>query len=174
MGYASIKTMINGTLFRSRLEAKWATFFNLLGWKYEYEPYDLDGWIPDFVLLGADEILVEVKPYLALEDFDTSKIFNAMQKTEKSLKEILLVGLSLHPSESFDGCSIGWLYDRNCSFDQSVINHYHGNYGFIHSSGSWVDRITGLYDGDALLNIPTYNDILSIWKQAGNEVQWKK
>lgn len=38
--------------FRSRLEARWAAFFDLAGWKWEYEPLDLKGWVPDFVLKG--------------------------------------------------------------------------------------------------------------------------
>jgi len=40
--------------FRSRLEARWAVFFDTLGVKYEYEKegYDLDGtwYLPDFWL----------------------------------------------------------------------------------------------------------------------------
>ena len=58
----SIPTIYGGTRFRSRLEARWASFFDLLGWEYEYEPFDLDGWIPDFMLAGSTRILVEVKP----------------------------------------------------------------------------------------------------------------
>lgn len=45
-------TLYKGIEFRSRLEARWAAFFDLLGWKWEYEPCDFDGWYPDFVLFG--------------------------------------------------------------------------------------------------------------------------
>ena len=50
-----IQTQYKGYLFRSRLEARWAVFFDELGIKYEYEPegYDLGelGWyLPDFYL----------------------------------------------------------------------------------------------------------------------------
>ena len=34
----AIETMYNGYRFRSRLEARWAVFFDALGVKYEYEP----------------------------------------------------------------------------------------------------------------------------------------
>ena len=49
----AIQTRYNGYLFRSRLEARWAVFFNTLGLKWEYEPegFDLgDGvyYLPDF------------------------------------------------------------------------------------------------------------------------------
>jgi hypothetical protein len=66
-------TMYKGVEFRSRLEARWAAFFDLLGWTWEYEPIDLVFWTPDFRLTipGLDfeamadysDFLVEVKPY---------------------------------------------------------------------------------------------------------------
>jgi hypothetical protein len=61
--FASIPTLYNGVQFRSRLEARWARLFDLLGWEWEYEPFDLLGWIPDFIIKGNPDILVEVKPY---------------------------------------------------------------------------------------------------------------
>ena len=58
-----IPTVYKGRQYRSRLEARWAAFFDLLGWRYEYEPFDRRGWTPDFLILGGrDEVLVEVKP----------------------------------------------------------------------------------------------------------------
>lgn len=53
MGIKAIETIYNGYKFRSRLEARWAVFFDALGIKYEYEPegYELpDGtkYLPDF------------------------------------------------------------------------------------------------------------------------------
>ena len=51
----AIETRYNGYHFRSRLEARWAVFFDTLGIRYEYEPegYVLsDGsrYLPDFYL----------------------------------------------------------------------------------------------------------------------------
>lgn len=48
MKIASIPTIYAGVQFRSRLEARWAAFFDLVGLRWEYEPFDLAGWIPDF------------------------------------------------------------------------------------------------------------------------------
>lgn len=61
----AIETRYNGYLFRSRLEARWAVFFDYAGIKYEYEPegYELeDGtrYLPDFYLPELD-MHVEVK-----------------------------------------------------------------------------------------------------------------
>ncbi len=62
-------TVYNGTKFRSRLEARWACFFDLLGWRWQYEPFDLQGWTPDFIVYGKDSrfIFVEIKPYIDAE-----------------------------------------------------------------------------------------------------------
>jgi hypothetical protein len=61
----AIETEYNGYLFRSRIEARWAVFFDTLGVKYEYEKegYDLGhlGWyLPDFWLPEL-KVFVEVK-----------------------------------------------------------------------------------------------------------------
>ena len=72
-------TKYNGVLFRSRLEATWACFFDLVGWNWEYEPIDLPGWTPDFRVefpcghsccFGSHTLLIEVKPYYSIKDFD--------------------------------------------------------------------------------------------------------
>lgn len=51
----AIDTVYNGYKFRSRLEARWAVFFDTIGIKYEYEPEGItlsDGtlYLPDFYL----------------------------------------------------------------------------------------------------------------------------
>ncbi len=61
-----IETSYRGYLFRSRLEARWAVFFDALGiqWEYEKEGFDLgnagyylpDFWLPEF------RFWVEIKP----------------------------------------------------------------------------------------------------------------
>ncbi len=47
---AAIETVYKRVKFRSRLEARWAAFFDLAGLNWKYEPIDLEGWIPDFWL----------------------------------------------------------------------------------------------------------------------------
>lgn len=61
---AAIPTAYKGRQYRSRLEARWAAFFDLLGWQHEYEPFDLGKWSPDFLLTGryGATLLVEIKP----------------------------------------------------------------------------------------------------------------
>jgi hypothetical protein len=88
----AIETTYAGARFRSRLEARWAAFFDLLGWRWEYEPLDLDGYIPDFVLLLHEPVLVEVKPAWKCEELERL----AAEKIEASgwEGEALIVGAS--------------------------------------------------------------------------------
>jgi len=88
-----IETHYNGYRFRSRLEARWAVFFDALGIKYEYEKegYDLGeaGWyLPDFWLTECNR-WVEIK---------------GQKFTEGELnKAIALCEATGHPVLTFDG-----------------------------------------------------------------------
>lgn len=74
---------LRGINFRSRIEARWAHFFEDLGFEWDYEPFDLDGYIPDFIIRLPDdinnEILVEVK---SVTDF--KKLIEHKDKIENS------------------------------------------------------------------------------------------
>lgn len=67
MNYRPIETRYAGCVFRSRLEARWAVFFNRLGIRWEYEPqgYVLNGrpYLPDFKLScpGTPILFAEIK-----------------------------------------------------------------------------------------------------------------
>lgn len=77
MGASAIKaipTRYKGYHFRSRLEARWAVFFDAMGLKWEYEPegFDLDGelYLPDFRVWTpqGEPCWYEVKPEGVVED----------------------------------------------------------------------------------------------------------
>jgi hypothetical protein len=76
----AIETAYKGYRFRSRLEARWAVFFDVLGvkWEYELEGFEFgDGerYLPDFFLPGFETragLFVEVKPQ---HDSDFSKAY---------------------------------------------------------------------------------------------------
>jgi hypothetical protein len=67
---AAIPTTYRGVNFRSRLEARWAVFFDALGWDWQYEPVDLNGWIPDFFIptKSGINLAIEVKPIFFHDD----------------------------------------------------------------------------------------------------------
>jgi hypothetical protein len=67
-----IETSYRGCRFRSRLEARWAVFFDALGWDWQYEKegyvlgWDKDDrlpWLPDFEVITpySQHLYVEVK-----------------------------------------------------------------------------------------------------------------
>jgi len=80
------ETIYKGYRFRSRLEARWAVFFDAIGapWEYEPEGFELsDGtcYLPDFYLpgvkgRGAENIYVEVKGVLSEKDLHKIKLFS--------------------------------------------------------------------------------------------------
>jgi hypothetical protein len=63
--FRPLETVYQGYHFRSRLEARWAVFFDALGVSYEYEPQGFylgdRSYLPDFWLPG-ERCYVEIKP----------------------------------------------------------------------------------------------------------------
>lgn len=91
-----IETRYKGHRFRSRLEARWAVFFDSLGIKWEYEPegFELpDGtlYLPDFYLPSeiGNDWYVEIKP-------ERNGCFNELVKCIKfakhSMKPVMILG----------------------------------------------------------------------------------
>lgn len=102
-----IQTEYGGFLFRSRLEARWAVFFDACGvdWEYEPEGYDLGNglmYLPDFLLHGVDgrdggDLYVEVKGQMTDSDAEKIKRFAELGMEDpdqygKSANAILVVG----------------------------------------------------------------------------------
>lgn len=87
----AIETYYNGYRFRSRLEARWAVFFDTLGVRYEYEPegFELDDgtwYLPDFRVkcygTRGDfdnkpfDLYIEVKGHMSEEDAHKIRMFS--------------------------------------------------------------------------------------------------
>jgi len=81
----AIETEYKGYRFRSRLEARWAVFFDALGMKWEYEPQGFSlpsglKYLPDFHIKGVDtngdkfDFWCEVKGDTNLSQLDRKKI----------------------------------------------------------------------------------------------------
>ncbi|MGH6774765.1 hypothetical protein [Brucella tritici] len=100
----AIPTEYAGVNFRSRTEARWAAFFDLVGLKWDYEPFDLEGWAPDFLLrTSLTNVLVEVKPVDLTAYIDAVNRGNAerspMLSYDKALArarnyQVLLLGMA--------------------------------------------------------------------------------
>ena len=184
-----IPTLYNGIQFRSRLEAKWAAFFDLLGWEYEYEPFDLNGWIPDFLIKGKpQDVLVEVKPVTEFPADVAAEVWNACPKQAfrddldcmESDYQLLIVGSSIAVKEDENGESFGWTISigsvENETWDLAVLGRWDNSpgIGFHESGGSYRDVISGEYDGgEHKGGTVDRGYALSLWREAGNLTQWK-
>lgn len=74
----AIGTIYKGVRFRSRLEARWAVFFDECGivWEYEPETFKLNNGIlycPDFYIKEMDTY-VEIKPTKKLNEIELKKL----------------------------------------------------------------------------------------------------
>lgn len=73
MNIQAIETVYKGYRFRSRLEARWAVFFDEIGvkWEYEKEGYELDSgrYLPDFYLPDF-KFWIEVKGEKKIMEMD--------------------------------------------------------------------------------------------------------
>lgn len=92
---------------RSRLETRWAAFFDELGWPWVYEPFQLGNYVPDFVLQFHEPLLVEVKGDYSIA---TNEIIGRA-KLGGWPGELVIVREGLVPCSEFDGWSMGKIHD---------------------------------------------------------------
>lgn len=142
-----------GVHFRSRLEARWAQFFTLCGWPWQYEPdLDFSGWIPDFTITSGGGLCVEVKPAISM-----AGLMPHRERIEKS-KAVVQV----------------WLVGGALSFTK---DHVIGWHGFSGMGTHWEWRPTYFENIRALIDQREPRDFQTaqrLWIAAGNELQWRK
>ena len=165
--------------FRSRLEAHWAHFFDEIDWPWEYEPFDLRGYIPDFVIkFPHAPLLIEVKPCVVIGELLPAP----SEKIEKSGwdKEALIVGATLFGIKQFDNLAIGMLGERFPETGELVWGHgllfrcvACERISVYHEVQSWRCRRCGVGDGDGHLGCEPYSSLEQCWANAKNKVQWK-
>ena len=101
--FNAIATKYRGRTYRSQLEARWAAFFDMVRWPYEYEPFPCAGWIPDFSIHGATNLLVEVKPFVSMDEWRRSgaiaKAKNAVSQNFCSSRRVIFLGATIRPVE---------------------------------------------------------------------------
>lgn len=101
MEIKAIETVYKGYRFRSRLEARWAVFFDALGWNWEYEQegFELESgrYLPDFFfpeinyyaeVKGVEATEIEIKKCLEL----SNKTFQS-GNSQHNVQVILLQGV---------------------------------------------------------------------------------
>lgn len=138
----AIPTVYGGQKFRSRLEARWAYFFDSLKIPYIYEPegLDIDGvkYLPDFYLPDCKQWF-EVKG--VMKEWDQVKIDalrNAGHSVTVGKNNGVFEACDNDPDGFFATSCESWLCQcRNC-----------GKYWFMGSGGFWTCQCCGTYDGD--------------------------
>ena len=122
MDIKPIETVYNGYRFRSRLEARWAVFFDTIGARYEYEPQGFefeDGtrYLPDFYLPDCDR-WIEVKGRMTPVDEHKIELFrNYLAANGNSV--LVVVGEippEINPHKFWNLLDFSWIDFYNVSF----------------------------------------------------------
>jgi hypothetical protein len=172
MSIPAIPTRYRGINFRSRLEAKWAVFFDELNWEWEYEPIDLSGYIPDFIIsFPYAPLLVEVKPSMTPQE-----LRQAAPKITTSgwTGESLIVGGKIFPQHD----AIGIINDADCNlsfwdYALTFACREHKGIGICHSVMSYKCRVCGAHDGDHHMSGRYPYEIETAWDIATNATQYR-
>jgi hypothetical protein len=180
-GLTAHPTQYRGIQFRSRLEATWAAMFDELRWPWEYEPLELPGYIPDFVLRFTEPILVEVKP--AVTEADLTAVAVDLEPIIRGgwSGEALLLGIGPYDTtQAMDGLTIGLLGERWDDEGGRVVLAWGDGRLFrcgachklsvMHAIQSYHCRVCGVNDhhwGDSAVE-----EFHRHWADAKKAVQW--
>lgn len=163
----AIETRYAGCRFRSRLEARWAVFFDALGIRWEYEPEGFElsaGWyLPDFLLPDCGT-WIEVKGSEA--DLDKERLLAAAAELPErhngrgeSGPHLLVLGPIPKPAQSGDW---GWTAVGHWGGDDHPARYGFGPYGknlrpwFLDNAsnappGAWTEPILDEYETSAYM-----------------------
>lgn len=179
----AITTIYKGIEFRSRLEARYAAFFTRLGWPFTYEPFDGDGYIPDFAIHGPRPLLVEIKPAATFGDFEApiGKVTNGVRAHWPH--DLLILGVDPLPILTSDAWptwpAAGLLgeHDGDGNWTWGTALWFScgncGQDGVFHDHMTYAGRPCGCYQGDHYLNEPLSAYIKTLWDDATNDVKWR-
>jgi hypothetical protein len=185
---------VRGIQFRSRIEAQWAYIFEKLEWNWEYEPIDLEGYIPDFIIKfdgddgDKEDILIEIKGDMNIWKEEVYK-----EHKEKIIKsgwkgKFGILGSTYKISENWEygNCPIigkvCYQYDKDDDSkwiaDDLIIrkegdrrkDRYYLKDGWFLGGDTLAYDICGGCWKDT---IETKTDFEKIWVEAKNNVQWK-
>jgi hypothetical protein len=180
----SYDTIYRRQRFRSRLEARWAAFFDRIGWCWEYEPFDADGYIPDFAVLGKEPLLVEVKP-----EFDLKSLQGYCDRIERAVAphwkhDVLIVGATVYPVGEtwFRQCPPAGILGQRISEEREVVLCWDpGGWAgcdcrypasVFHTVMGYRRNPCGFYDGGHVSGAPV--DLADRWRDAGAAVRWER
>lgn len=168
-----IPTEYAGHTFRSRHEARWAALMDIVGWDWVYEPFDGDGYIPDFLVRGRAPLLIEIKPAATEAEYREPIPKIAAGIGNRWSHDVLILGLAptmcddaagvlldfLHGAEDWNTDIARWTYCPTCV---SVGVATDGASGWMRPCGHEAPK-----GGEAATRA-----VLSAWPTAANAVRW--
>jgi len=174
----AIETTYAGTVFRSRLEARWACFFDKLCWPWTYEPLDGRGYLPDFAIGGGAPLIVEVKPAAAAQDYSDALGKVALGLETRWHHDILVVGLSPIAASLESCCNLhpaAGLLGRGRSFTVGSWYRCPVCTGIVvaHRDGPFLGRPCGHAVDGAEVGAAAASAVVGLWASATNAVRWK-
>lgn len=157
-----------GIQFRSRIEAQWAYIFEMLEWNWDYEPIDLQGYIPDFIIRfdDANEILIEIKGDTKIwkEEVYTPHKDKIIKSGWKGQFGILGGAYKEGSAESW--INIGKVFNGGWYQDDLVLRKNNKNNKW--SLGGDKDSVQETYQYHTI-----QMEFSKLWVEAKNKVQWK-
>lgn len=152
------ETEYGGIKFRSRHEATWAAFFDEIKLQWDYEPEELDGYIPDFRLKFAlRPLLIEIKPNYEEVPEAQSKIVCSGWDGD--------IAILIDGTDKFVGMFREEIWDRAVLAWCLVCTKP----TIAHESGRWECR----HCGAGNRSIWWAYDAHDAWRAAKNKVQWR-
>ena len=170
---AAIETNYRGVLFRSRLEARWAVFFDemLIDWEYEPEGYETpDGrYLPDFRIYlrpPKPTALFEVKPQSAVntaEDCDCAFPLDARWKhaVEGDVAQSLLVARGIPSGDRVQE----WI-DLTGGLHRIKAGENSHYYPYMFSTGECCDGAVIRGAGDGFVTTDVVRNALNVARSA--------
>lgn len=165
----AIETRYAGCRFRSRLEARWAVFFNTLGilWNYEPEGFELKAgrYLPDFWLPQVG-MYAEVKP----GPFSPHELTLCAQLAFGSSRPVLLLDgqPAPRPYLAFEGAEFideTWNI-FGCYHDLGEGHRYWEDEARFYTADSWGDGIGGQNPNDLQITAPLTLTYATQWAPA--------
>jgi hypothetical protein len=185
-----IPTLYRGGQYRSRLEARWAAFFDLAGLPYIYEPSDHGGYVPDFLIPGKNPLFVEVGPVETLAEYEakaakpieflggrdfivlgTDPLARRMDVPLRS-DSTSIIGLQYQGGNYID--DEGQTYGYDGGNEAHLCYDHHGHLAIVNMIMSYTPYPCGCGDHSGWWGYEiNAGDIERWWREAGSLTQWK-
>ena len=173
----AVETTYGRTLFRSRLEARYAAFFDALSWQWTYEAAIGHRYLPDFVIGGNAPMVIEVKPAVTAQDYSDAITKVALGLENHWTHDILIVGLN-PVAASLDGCcrlhpaagllGRGRTFATGCWFRCPVCT----GIAVAQRGSRFLARPCGHRAVGAEVGGPAGSAVAAAWADATNRVRW--